>query len=589
MTGPGQDSGGGRKDGSWAQFLGSTLPTRLNKNVLEIVLDKDARGAFNVSDEECYKLMKKIGLDPLLGAQVEGVQICPNGRGVILITFKEGVQIDKFCRYDVLEVTESGIRAVNVKPAGKREVVVTVKGLHPNTRDQGVIDYLNKFGRVVTTKVVYAMYGEGPLKGLRNGDRAFKVELKPDSNIGSYHILDGNKVTLRYPGQKQTCARCHEVSTYCPGGGIARKCEAAGGIKVELGHYIVELWKKIGYSPGVLEYAAAHDEHGEDLNQVAVGSPLPATDFTPVKVVTEPDKFAGVTVKQFPRGVDSGEIMEFLVKAGLPAENKESVTIKSNGYVTISNLENHVCRILIENIHNKNHFDRRLFCNGIIPLTPEKKDTETLSTVTATEPSRGLGSSRQSPPNPAATPARAPASPGQNPPAQTSPAQSQTCQVVQGAVSLAEAVPPVYSVMSPLSSAPNPSKLESSFTHNPEVLSSLYEREEHSRTDVEFIRRHSLSLRSPPPGSLAQEIMLSSQSFLKTKNLLDEMKSVSDVLTDFNSCVSSISASSNDEDGNQEISESTFSAQVGRKKKKKRKHSGTPPDKSLFLKKQNAG
>ena len=102
--------------------------------------------------------------------------------------------------------------------------MLTVKGLHPNTRDQGVIDYLNKFGRVVTTKVVYAMYREGPLKGLRNGDRAFKVELKPDSNLGSYHILDGNKVTVRYPGQNQTCARCHEVSTYCPEGGIARKC-----------------------------------------------------------------------------------------------------------------------------------------------------------------------------------------------------------------------------------------------------------------------------------------------------------------------------------------------------------------------------
>ena len=94
MTGPGQgqDSGGGRKHGSYAQVLGSTLPTRLNKNVLEIVLDKDTRGAFNVSDQECFKVMKKIGIDPLPGAQVEGVQICPNGRGVILITLKEGVQ-----------------------------------------------------------------------------------------------------------------------------------------------------------------------------------------------------------------------------------------------------------------------------------------------------------------------------------------------------------------------------------------------------------------------------------------------------------------------------------------------------------------
>ena len=149
-----------------------------------------------MSDHDCFRVLKKIGLDPIPGEQVEGVQICPNGRGVILVTLKDGVVLDRFCRYDVFEVNNSGVRAVNVKPAGKREVVVTVRGLHPNTTDQGVIEYLNKFGRVVTTKVVYAVYAEGPLKGLRNGDRSFKIELKADSNIGSYHVIDGNKVTI---------------------------------------------------------------------------------------------------------------------------------------------------------------------------------------------------------------------------------------------------------------------------------------------------------------------------------------------------------------------------------------------------------
>ena len=60
---------------------------------------------------------------------MEAVQICPNGRGVILITLKQGVPIEKFCRHDVIEVTATGIRAVNIKPAGKRDVVVTIKGL----------------------------------------------------------------------------------------------------------------------------------------------------------------------------------------------------------------------------------------------------------------------------------------------------------------------------------------------------------------------------------------------------------------------------------------------------------------------------
>ena len=138
--GEGGGSGGGSK--SWAQFLGSSLPACMNKNILEVVLEKDERGAFMVTDNDCARLMRKIGLDLRPGIHVDGVQLCPNGRGVILITLIDGVNIDNFCRYDVLQVTESGIRSTLVKPAGKREVVVTVKGIHPNTRDSVVLDYL---------------------------------------------------------------------------------------------------------------------------------------------------------------------------------------------------------------------------------------------------------------------------------------------------------------------------------------------------------------------------------------------------------------------------------------------------------------
>ena len=42
--------GGGK---SWAALLSSSLPSTWNKNVLEVVLEKDERGAFNVSQEDC--------------------------------------------------------------------------------------------------------------------------------------------------------------------------------------------------------------------------------------------------------------------------------------------------------------------------------------------------------------------------------------------------------------------------------------------------------------------------------------------------------------------------------------------------------
>ena len=207
-SGNGNGVGSVKAHGSWAEMLGSSLPSAWNKNILEILLNKDQKGAFVVSDSDCAKVMNKLGIDSRPGVHVEGVQICPGGRGVILITLKPGVQPDRFCRHDVFVVTQSGIRAVNVRPAGKRDVTVTIKGLHPNTRDDGVLDYLGKFGKVVTTRVIYGTFGDGPLQGLKNGDRSYKLEVKPTVNIGTYHAIDGQKVTLRYSGQQQTCARC---------------------------------------------------------------------------------------------------------------------------------------------------------------------------------------------------------------------------------------------------------------------------------------------------------------------------------------------------------------------------------------------
>ena len=122
------------------------------------MLEKDQKGAFSVSDHDVARVLKRIGLDERPGVQVEAVQICPNGRGLILITLKPNVNADNFCRHEVFEATSTG----------KREVAVTIKGLHPNTRDDGVIDYLGSFAKVVTTKVIHGVF---TVQGLKNGDR----------------------------------------------------------------------------------------------------------------------------------------------------------------------------------------------------------------------------------------------------------------------------------------------------------------------------------------------------------------------------------------------------------------------------------
>ena len=84
---------GGTAYRSWAAVLGRNLAPSLNKNVLEVVLEKDIRGSFTVTETECTNLLRRLGLDSRAGVHIEGCQICPNGRGVIFITLKKEVEI----------------------------------------------------------------------------------------------------------------------------------------------------------------------------------------------------------------------------------------------------------------------------------------------------------------------------------------------------------------------------------------------------------------------------------------------------------------------------------------------------------------
>ena len=247
------------------------------------------------------------------------MQICPNGRGVIYITLKRELKIGKYCKYDVIDVTISGGRAVLVKPAGKREAVVTLKGIQPNTRDDAFLDFLKQFGHVVTNKVIHGVFTEGPIKGMRNCDRNFKMEIKPNTSLGSYHVLDGQRVSLKYPGHQQTCARCPEPALTCKGRGIAKKCESEGGLKADFNNYILELWEKVGYSP---EGEGTKNLDGTALEENASQE---GGDFTPQKVSSDTDKFTEAVIKNIPEDTDHGEIVEFLVLSGLPERKKDEI------------------------------------------------------------------------------------------------------------------------------------------------------------------------------------------------------------------------------------------------------------------------
>ena len=234
--------------GSWASLLGGNLPARNDDNVMEIVLEKDERGSFNASDEEVARALQKLGADLRPGVHIETVQICPMGKNVIRVTLNKNVDISRFCNREVFEIRK-GIRISQVRQSGKKEVVLTIRGLHPNTKDETVFKYLNCIGKLEKKKVIMETYKDVPLCGLKNGTRKYTIDVRQDLPIGTAHFIDGSKVNISFPGQQKFCYRCFKVDRDCPGKGLARDCEANDGLKALFSDYTLDFWRKIKYSP----------------------------------------------------------------------------------------------------------------------------------------------------------------------------------------------------------------------------------------------------------------------------------------------------------------------------------------------------
>ena len=76
---------------SWASHAEKGNLRRVDKNVMEILLEKDVKGMFDVNDSEVAKLLQRLGVS--LQNEVEMVQICPLGRNTIQVTLKNIVSL----------------------------------------------------------------------------------------------------------------------------------------------------------------------------------------------------------------------------------------------------------------------------------------------------------------------------------------------------------------------------------------------------------------------------------------------------------------------------------------------------------------
>ena len=174
-----------------------------------------------------------------------------------------------------------------------KQVIVTIKGIHLNTPDTLLFTYLSHFGKLDSQKVVYDFVKDGPLQGLKNGDRKYKMDFTGGRNMGTFHLVDGANVMVNYAGQRKTCGRCHSDSRSCLGGGWARSCEQRAGVKVDLREHMKQLWLSIGFSPANFEDKDASD----NVTELDVHS-----NFTPptCAVVTEGAKAKFSVLETYP-------------------------------------------------------------------------------------------------------------------------------------------------------------------------------------------------------------------------------------------------------------------------------------------------
>ena len=201
--------------------------------------------------------------------------------------------------------------------------------------------------------------------------------------MGSFHILDGANIRVSYSGQRKTCGRCHQTSLDCPGGAIAKVCEAKNGPRIPLINHMKSHWDTISFSPTSFKLVSGGDGDNENIDSSNFDIPLKDTDkFTPThrkpNIANQNNNiYSGVVIRNFPPTITEEDIMSFLVSKGLPEEHLDFKisTSNKNKNVDIENINNEICATLISKIHEQIYFNMKIYCRGLQNLvTPKKKE-----------------------------------------------------------------------------------------------------------------------------------------------------------------------------------------------------------------------
>ena len=167
------DPGGGASKPtlSYARSVKNTRFQRLNRNILEIVLEKKIhQKTISVKCDDVSKICEIVGIR--VGTETEGYQAHYNRQTITLsIWIKPGIGLERFVSENNTQYS-SDLTITQVRPANRREVMLLITGLSFNTPDSQVKPYVESFGaKMISVEPVYGVYREGPWRGQYNGER----------------------------------------------------------------------------------------------------------------------------------------------------------------------------------------------------------------------------------------------------------------------------------------------------------------------------------------------------------------------------------------------------------------------------------
>ena len=313
---------------------------RLKRNVLEISVEKNEKDLEIYLDQDSVaRVCKSIGMDII--SEVEGYQVHYNGRNCTLKVWAyKGVNLERFCRVEGINVSK-GVMTGMIRPAGRSDVTMSVIGLDFNTPDTLMMDYINKFGGVIISRsVIYSKYSEGPFKGKYNGEWKYQVEFSKQisRNMGTYHYLDGEKTRIFYRGNDKTCGRCHQTSRGCPGKGIARECQEAGGGRVNLYDHMRTLWQEIGFQPSSFKLPGSDDEASEGDKPIEENNTFARNLVKAAVTEEEEERYCGMTIANLNRDLDDEGILKFVKENISETIDIENVKINRDQRKTIATI-----------------------------------------------------------------------------------------------------------------------------------------------------------------------------------------------------------------------------------------------------------